>query len=103
MTMSTGSKSDRNDLSEIGAQNASSIEDEVRAAIVEVAPDLDADDLESSIDLHEDVGLDSIDLLNIASAIADRIGFTIPESEISRLNTVGDLVEFIVQNSVTSG
>jgi acyl carrier protein len=102
MTMSTESQSDRNDLFEVGTQKPSSIEDEVRAAIIEVAPDLDADDLESSIDLHEDVGLDSIDLLNIASAIADRIGFAIPESEISRLNTVGDLVEFIEQNSETS-
>jgi acyl carrier protein len=97
MTMPT--ESDRTHLFEAGAEIHASIENEVRAAIVEVAPDLEPDDLELSIDLHEDVGLDSIDLLNIASAIAERIGFTIPESEISRLNTVGDLVEFIEQHS----
>jgi len=95
-------ESDRTHLFETGAEIHSSIENEVRAAIVEVAPDLEPDDLESSIDLHEDIGLDSIDLLNIASAIAERIGFTIPESEISRLNTVGDLVEFIEQHSQAS-
>jgi acyl carrier protein len=100
--MSTESESDRTQLFEAGAGDASSIQDEVLAAIIEVAPDLDANELESSIDLHEDIGLDSIDLLNIASAIAERIGFTIPESEVSRLNTIGDLVDFIERNAATS-
>lgn len=102
MTMSNGSDSGSNIAFEAGGESASSIESQVFASIVEVAPDLELQDLESSVDLHDDIGLDSIDLLNIASAIAERTAFTIPESEISRLHTVGDLVEFVELNCEAS-
>jgi len=68
---------------------------EVIDAIIEIAPDLCIADLELTVDLRHDLGLDSIDLLNIAAAISERTGLEIPESDYSRLNTVRDLVEFV--------
>lgn len=67
----------------------------VYESILEVAPDLSTGDLDSGVDLHDDLGLDSIDLVNIAAAIAGRTGFEIPDSELAGLQTVGDLVAFV--------
>jgi acyl carrier protein len=69
---------------------------QVLAAIVEVAPDLAANELEGELDLHYDLGLDSIDLLNIAGAISQRTGIEIPESAAPTLRTLTDLVDFVV-------
>lgn len=68
-------------------------------AILEVAPDLSLEDLEPSVDLHGDLGLDSIDLLNIASAIGQRTGIEIPESEYSAFRTVADIIGSVERRS----
>jgi len=73
----------------------------VREAILEVAPDLDVEVLEPATDLRSEIGLDSIDLLNIAAAIQERTGFEIPEAAISGLETVGDLIGFVAARSKT--
>jgi len=72
-----------------------SIREQVLDAILEIAPDLGQDDLEPNADLRSEIGLDSIDLLNIASAIGERTGFEIPEADLPRLHSVGDLVGYI--------
>jgi acyl carrier protein len=68
---------------------------EVRAAILEVAPDLDMERLRPDRDLRVDFGLDSIDVLNVAAAIQERTGIEIPEADLSGLDTVGDLLRYI--------
>jgi acyl carrier protein len=67
----------------------------VRAAVLEIAPDLPPDTLDETRDLHEDLGLDSIDLLNIAGAIAERTGFEVPERAVPTLRTLGDLIDLV--------
>ncbi|MGZ4680126.1 MAG: phosphopantetheine-binding protein, partial [Ilumatobacteraceae bacterium] len=49
------------------------------SALAQIAPDVDPDDLDA--DLHDDLGLDSMDLLNLAAAITDRSGVEIPERD----------------------
>ena len=70
----------------------------VLESILEVAPDLSASDLESGLDLRSDLGLDSIDVVNIAATIAARTGFEIPDSELAGLRTVGELSAFVERN-----
>lgn len=61
-------------------------------AVLEIAPDLLPEELEGAADLRDDLGLDSIDLVNIASEIASKTGREIPESAGSQVRTLGDLV-----------
>lgn len=68
---------------------------EVRAAILEIAPDLSPDDLMAERDLHDELGLDSVDLLNVAKQIAERTGVEVPESAAAAIRTVGDLVDCV--------
>lgn len=58
----------------------------VAAALSMVAPDVDPDDVDA--DLHDDLGLDSMDLLNVAAAIAEATGIDIPERDYPGLRTI---------------
>jgi acyl carrier protein len=74
-----------------------SIRRQVFEAIIEVAPDLSADDLASSADLHDDLGLDSIDLANIMAAMAKRTSYAMSESWDAPVRSVEDLVRWVVR------
>ena len=66
--------------------------------ILGVAPDLTRDDLGPDVDLRYDLGLDSIDSLNVATGIAERTGFEIPEADRTRLNTVDALFAYVTEH-----
>jgi len=73
----------------------SSVLDSVCEAILEVAPNLSRSDLQPASRLHDDLGLDSIDLVNVAGALAEHTGVVIPDADYGRLTRVGDLVDFL--------
>ncbi len=75
----------------------------MRAAVLEIAPDLPVDSLDETRHLHDDLGLDSIDLLNIAGAIAERTGYELPERAVPTLRTLGDLIELVHTRGGTPG
>jgi acyl carrier protein len=49
--------------------------------------------------LVEDLGAVSMDLMNLAAAIEDRTGVSLPEAGLSRVDTVLDLYELWQQSS----
>jgi acyl carrier protein len=51
-------------------------------------------------DLRDDLGLDSIDMLDVVMACEDRFGVTIADGEIERLTSVQSLVEIVLERSV---
>jgi acyl carrier protein len=67
-------------------------EDEIRAAFIEelvrVAPDLDAAAIGEDDHLQEDLELDSMDFLNLVSAVHARLGVAVPEADYPRVATV---------------
>jgi acyl carrier protein len=67
----------------------------VEAALIQVAPDVDPGDLDA--DLHDDLGLDSMDLLNLAAAISTTSGIEIPERDFPRLRTLRQLEHYLGQ------
>ena len=77
------------------SEDGGSVRDDVLDAILEVAPDLERDELDSGVDLRSEAGLDSIDLLNIASVISEKTGVEIPEADLPSLHTVSELIGFI--------
>lgn len=72
-----------------------SISEAVLAAILDVAPDLEGEQLDPVADLQQDLGLDSIDLLNIAGRIEARTGVEIPDSDFPNLHRIGSLIAFV--------
>src|SRR5437867_11421569 len=54
------------------------------------------DDLTSDVSLTDDLATDSLDLVELALALEDEFGLTIPELTIAEVRTYGDLVAAIV-------
>ena len=76
-------------------------EDEIRAGFIadltDIAPDLDPDDLDENAHLQDDLGLDSMDFLNLVGALHRRFGLPIPEADYPRLATPAKAVGYIAQ------
>ena len=64
---------------------------EIRAAFVEhlteIAPDIDPETLGDDDHMQDDLGLDSMDFLNLVSALHKRFGLPIPEADYPHLAT----------------
>lgn len=69
----------------------------VADALADIAPDVDADDLDA--DLHDGLGLDSMDLLNLTAALVQRTGVDIPERDLPSLRTIRDLEAYLDRSS----
>jgi acyl carrier protein len=65
----------------------------VAAALAEVAPDVEPDDLDA--DLHDVLGLDSMDTLNLAAALGRLTGIDIPERDFPELRTIRQLEAYL--------
>ena len=66
--------------------------DTVRAAIGEVAPDVDPADLVGGARLRQDLELDSLDFLRVLETLVERTGVDIPEDAYGEVATVEGLV-----------
>jgi acyl carrier protein len=72
---------------------------DLRAAFLEeltaVAPDLDAAGIGDEDHLQDDLGLDSMDFLNLVSALHKRFNLPIPEADYPRLATPAKAVAYL--------
>lgn len=75
---------------------------EIRAAflsdLIDVAPDLDPASIGDDDHLQDDLGLDSMDFLNLVSALHKRFGLPIPEADYPRLATPAMAVAYLAEN-----
>jgi acyl carrier protein len=67
----------------------------VRAAIGEVAPEVDPDDLVEGARLRQDLELDSLDFLRVLETLVERTGVDIPEDAYAEVSTVKGLVGYL--------
>lgn len=74
-------------------------EDDIRTAFIEeltkIAPDLAAEDIDDADHLHDDLGLDSMDILNLVTALHHRLGIDIPEADYPKLSTLPSATAYI--------
>ena len=57
-------------------------------ALVDVAPDLEGPEIPAEALLREDLGLDSMDFMNLMAALSEQLEDDIPERDVSQLETV---------------
>ena len=65
------------------------------ADLTDVAPDLDAETIGDDDHLQDDLGLDSMDFLNLVGALHRRFGLPIPEADYPRLATPAKAVAYL--------
>lgn len=67
----------------------------VRAAIAQVAPDVDVDGLDDGALLCQDLELDSLDFLAVLETIARTTGVDVPEKDYPQVTTVRGLTTYV--------
>jgi acyl carrier protein len=71
------------------------LEGVIRAALNEIAPDLDSASIAADDDFHDDLGLDSMDALNLAVALHEATGVDIPERDASKITSIASCVAYL--------
>ena len=61
--------------------------------------DVEEDKITADTDLREDLGADSLDVVDLLMSIEDEFEVEVPDEEIENIKTVGSLVSYIEANS----
>ena len=61
--------------------------------------DVEQDKITVDTDLQEDLGADSLDVVDLLMSIEDEFEVEVPDEEIENIKTVGALVNYIEANS----
>ena len=73
--------------------------DEIRAGYLaelnRVAPDIDPADVGDDDHIQDDLELDSMDVLNLVTALHERFGVDIPEADYPQIATLALAVEYL--------
>ena len=57
--------------------------------------DVKADDITEASNIQDDLGADSLDVVDLVMALDDEFDVEIPEDQVENIKTVGDIVKFI--------
>lgn len=60
--------------------------------------EIDAETITAETRLNEDLNADSLDVVEMLMALEDEFGVDIPDEEIEKMKTIGDVVNFIQEN-----
>lgn len=63
--------------------------------LTRIAPDIDPASLDDGDHLMDDLDLDSIDILNLVTALQARLDVSVPEIDYPRLETTGKAVAYL--------
>ena len=60
--------------------------------------DVEEDSVTAETNIQEDLGADSLDVVDLIMALEDEFEFEVPDHEVEGIKTVGALVKFIEAN-----
>jgi len=75
-----------------------SLEAQVKAVIAEQLQE-DIENLQNEASFIEDLGADSLDLIELVMAMEDRFHIEIPDDEAEKIQTVQDAINFVKQHA----
>ena len=61
--------------------------------------DVEEDKINEDTNLQDDIGADSLDVVDLLMSIEDEFDIEVPDEEVENLKTVGALVSYIEANS----
>lgn len=60
-----------------------------------IAPDIDINDINPSADLRDEFDIDSMDFLNLITALGKRYDLQMPEADYEQMRSLTDLVKYL--------
>lgn len=74
--------------------------DEIKSAIIgqilEIAPDISPDEIKPNENIQRSLEIDSFDFLKILTALHEKIGVEIPESDYSKVDTLESMADYFI-------
>ena len=71
--------------------------DKVKELIAEQL-DVDADSVTVTSDIQDDLGADSLDVVDLVMSLEEEFDMEIPDEAVANIKTVGDIVKYIEDN-----
>jgi acyl carrier protein len=71
--------------------------EKIKGVIVEQLG-VDEDDVAEEASFVDDLGADSLDIVELVMALEEEFGVSIPDEQAEKIKTVGDAVDFIVES-----
>lgn len=71
--------------------------DKVKELIVEQL-DVDGDKVVSGANIQDDLGADSLDVVDLVMSLEEEFDIEIPDEAVENIKTVGDIVKYIEDN-----
>ena len=59
---------------------------------------VDADSINENTSVLDDLGADSLDIVELLMTLEDKYGVVIPDDEVTKLKTIADIAEYIENN-----
>ncbi|MBD5111157.1 MAG: acyl carrier protein [Ruminococcaceae bacterium] len=69
--------------------------EEVKKLIAENLDVADVDSITEGTSITDDLGADSLDVVDLVVAVNDKFNVEIPDDEVENIKTVGDIVKYI--------
>jgi len=71
------------------------IETAIAEELRKIAPDIDAAEIDRAADLRDECDIDSMDFLNLVTALGQRYGLEMPEADYPQMRSFGNLAAYI--------
>ena len=79
-------------------------QDQIKKAIIdqilEIAPDIDKNDIIPDKNIQRSLEIDSFDFLKILTALNDILGVEVPEKDYAKVDTIDNMTQYFVKNLV---
>lgn len=71
----------------------------LREELHKIAPDMEVDDVDPDGDLREEFDIDSMDFLNLVSALSKRLGLSMPEEDYDEMGSYNAMLAYLKAHS----
>lgn len=75
------------------------IETALREELHKIAPDMEVEDVDPLGDLREEFDIDSMDFLNLVSALSKRLGLPMPEEDYDEMGSYNAMLAYLKAHS----
>jgi acyl carrier protein len=79
--------------------NEEAIKSAIVEAILQIAPEVEADEIEPDANIQRSLEIDSFDFLKILTALNEKLGIEVPESDYAEVDTLNRMARYFVAHS----
>ena len=65
--------------------------------ILEIAPDIEKDEIEPNENIQRSLEIDSFDFLKILTAMNEDVGIEVPEADYSKVDTLENMADYFLE------